>query len=72
MKHFIPGEEIHRGFLRGGEWVKYEEDSKDIKSLYDAAIAIVPVIFCVFYTSVRAWIVMICESLLVQMLDILI
>ena len=28
MKHFIPGEEIHRGFLRGGEWVKYEEDTK--------------------------------------------
>ena len=42
MKHFIPGEEIHRGFLRGGEWVKYEEDTKDIKPLYDAAIAIAP------------------------------
>ena len=55
-----------------GEWVKYEEDTKDIKPLYDAAIAIAPVIFCVFYTSEIAWIVMICESLLVQMLDILI
>ena len=54
-----------------GEWVKYEEDTNEIKPLYDAAIAIESVIFCVFYTSERAWIVMICESLLVQMLDIL-
>lgn len=54
MKHFIPGEEIHRGFLRGGEWVKYEEDTKDIKPLYDAAIAIESVIFCVFYITVKA------------------
>ena len=52
--------------------MKYEEDTKDIKPLYDAAIAIAPVIFCVFYASEIAWIVMICESLLVQMLDILI